>query len=96
MEDQLIIKIVNPTHPPVNPVEAKSITAGGEDTVSWYIDFTSKYGKRFFGQKKEDLDLTQISDDIKVLVESTSGETVSGTIHVNFTAEGKFKVHLSI
>lgn len=96
VEDQLVIKIVNPAHPPVNPVEAKSITAGGEDTVSWYIDFTSEYGKQFFGQKKEDLDLTQISDEIKVLVESTSGETVSGTIHVNFTAEGKFKVRLSI
>jgi len=28
VEDQLVIKIVNPAHPPVNPVEAKSITAG--------------------------------------------------------------------
>ena len=96
IRDRLIIEIVNPEHPPKKPVQAKTITASADDTVSWYIDFSSDYGKQFFGQRKEDLDLTKISDAVTVLVESTTGETVTGTIYVNFTAEGKLKVRLSI
>lgn len=94
--DMLEITILNPLNLPVPPVEAKSVTVSPGDTVSWYIKGDSALGKKIFGQKAEDVDFTQIHDEIHVAVTFENGVTENCVIHLKYSPEGKLSVELTV
>lgn len=95
-DDSLEITIINPSHPPVEPVEAKSITVSANDTVSWYIAEESSFGQKIFGQRESDVDFSRISDKVEVVIKYKNGTTKVCTLNLQYSSDGELGIRLSV
>lgn len=88
VQDHLVIEIINPEHPPLGTVQARSITASPGDTVSWIIL------EEITGMTRDELDPTRIRDNIHVAVTYEDGTVRECVIALQFSADGELSIEL--
>lgn len=88
VQDHLVIEIINPEHPPLGTVQARSITASPGDTVSWIIL------EEITGMTRDELDLTRLRDTIHVAITYEDGSVRECEIALQFSADGELSIEL--
>ena len=89
VQDHLVIEIINPEHPPLGTVQARSITASPGDTVSWIIL------EEISGLTREELDIARLRDNIHVAVTYEDGTVRECVIALQFSDEGELSIELT-